>query len=246
MAVTASTEQTVSTPMAFSTRPRSSAMSAMTSRRDIGCVDSISGDRVRHELDRVLEEEKAPAILVSAQRLKILAAVHPALRLDESMLDSLKEVPDVEEDLPAVLLSLLTLRATAEERSELVTRLNMDARWRTLVEDTGVVAERLEALGNPLLRPSQMHSLLDGRAPAAIRAVALSSGDPGIERNLDSYLRKGLHEKTILRGGDLIAIGVPEGPTVGRLLKDLLAARLDGLVETREEEQTFVARRLQS
>ncbi len=215
-------------------------------RRDIGCVDSISGDRVRHELDRVLEEEKAPAILVSAQRLKILAAVHPALRLDESMLDSLKEVPDVEEDLPAVLLSLLTLRATAEERSELVTRLNMDARWRTLVEDTGVVAERLEALGNPLLRPSQMHSLLDGRAPAAIRAVALSSGDPGIERNLDSYLRKGLHEKTILRGGDLIAIGVPEGPTVGRLLKDLLAARLDGLVETREEEQTFVARRLQS
>ena len=68
----------------------------------------------------------------------------------------------------------------------------------------------------------------------------------GIERNLDSYLRKGLHEKTILRGGDLIAIGVPEGPTVGRLLKDLLAARLDGLVETREEEQTFVARRLQS
>ena len=215
-------------------------------RRDIGCVDSISGDRVRPELDRVLEEEKAPAILVSAQRLKILAAVHPALRLDESMLDSLKEVPDVEEDLPAVLLSLLTLRATAEERSELVTRLNMDARWRTLVEDTGVVAERLEALGNPLLRPSQMHSLLDGRAPAAIRAVALSSGDPGIERNLDSYLRKGLHEKTILRGGDLIAIGVPEGPTVGRLLKDLLAARLDGLVETREEEQTFVARRLQS
>ena len=50
----------------------------------------------------------------------------------------------------------------------------------------------------------------------------------------------------MLDGNDLIALGVPEGPRVGELLNALLDARLDGLVSTREEEETYVKRSLYS
>ena len=41
-----------------------------------------------------------------------------------------------------------------------------------------------------------------------------------------------------------MALGVTEGPMVGKLLEELLAARLDGLLSTREDEENFVRRRL--
>ena len=47
-----------------------------------------------------------------------------------------------------------------------------------------------------------------------------------------------------LTGGDLLGMGVTEGPAVGRLLRDLLYARLDGEVTTVDEERRFVLSRM--
>jgi tRNA nucleotidyltransferase (CCA-adding enzyme) len=63
-------------------------------------------------------------------------------------------------------------------------------------------------------------------------------------RYLSYYLSEVRSMTTLLRGDDLIELGVPEGPRVGEVLKELLTARLDGLVATREDEERFVRRRL--
>ena len=52
--------------------------------------------------------------------------------------------------------------------------------------------------------------------------------------------------RTSLKGDDLIALGVPEGPLIGNLLEGLLAAKIDGLLATRDDEERFVSRRLSS
>ena len=49
---------------------------------------------------------------------------------------------------------------------------------------------------------------------------------------------------TSLSGGDIVAMGVPEGPRVGEVLRELLDARLDGVVESEEEERELAARRI--
>ena len=43
-----------------------------------------------------------------------------------------------------------------------------------------------------------------------------------------------------LRGQDVIALGVPQGPRVGEALRRLQIARLDGEVKSRAQEERFV------
>jgi tRNA nucleotidyltransferase (CCA-adding enzyme) len=61
------------------------------------------------------------------------------------------------------------------------------------------------------------------------------------DRFLD-YLRRGRSLRPILRGDDIIALGVPRGPAVGEMLARLRAAKLDGEVRTRNQEETLVRR----
>ena len=62
--------------------------------------------------------------------------------------------------------------------------------------------------------------------------------------NLRLYLSRLRHVSTSLSGGDIVAMGVPEGPRVGEVLRELLEARLDGVVESAEEERELASRRI--
>jgi hypothetical protein len=50
--------------------------------------------------------------------------------------------------------------------------------------------------------------------------------------------------ESYLTGDDLLALGVPQGPLIGKLLQDLLNARLDDIIVSREAEEEFVRSRL--
>ncbi|MDH7571725.1 MAG: CCA tRNA nucleotidyltransferase, partial [Armatimonadota bacterium] len=52
------------------------------------------------------------------------------------------------------------------------------------------------------------------------------------------------HVRPCLSGDELVAMGVPRGPAVGALLRELLDRRLNGELETREEELEIVRDRL--
>ena len=48
---------------------------------------------------------------------------------------------------------------------------------------------------------------------------------------------------SILMGRDLVELGYPKGPIIGKILDELLRARLRGEVETREDEIKWVKKR---
>ena len=52
--------------------------------------------------------------------------------------------------------------------------------------------------------------------------------------------------KPSLDGSDLVNMGVPHGPEVGRILRRLRAAKLDGIVETPDAERALVMRLLET
>ena len=60
------------------------------------------------------------------------------------------------------------------------------------------------------------------------------------------YLDELRHVRPLLDGDDLMALGVREGPEVGLLLTKLLDAKLDGLVESVEDEEAMVRRALRT
>jgi tRNA nucleotidyltransferase (CCA-adding enzyme) len=73
--------------------------------------------------------------------------------------------------------------------------------------------------------------------------VAQVAEPPGIQAAIDHYLSF-RQRKPILNGHDLQQLGVAPGPELGQLLKELRAARLDGVVSNRSEEEAWVLARL--
>lgn len=213
--------------------------------RDLGYLDTISGDRLRHELARIFREAHAVRVLRLARDLGVLAAVHPSLYLDDRTLKRAEAIPaGPEVDSDMLFLAALTFNLDAGQREGLINRLNMDARWARVVRDTGAVRSALAALGAPQMQPSQVYMLLRPYDSAAIEACMLLADAPLARERLSLYLSRWRHEKPLLKGNDLIGLGVPEGPEVGRLLHQLLVARLDGLLSSREDEVGFVRRSL--
>ncbi|MCH7746263.1 MAG: CCA tRNA nucleotidyltransferase, partial [Chloroflexi bacterium] len=214
-------------------------------KRDISYLDTIKGDRVRHELERISYEERVESILKLAQDFGVLRAIHPALYLQNSTLKSLGELNAEEtSDSGLLFLSLLTYAAASDERPALIKRLNMDSRLAGVVRDTGSAKDSYDRLDNPELRRSQLHELLSPFAVSAIKGCSLAADNPVVARHLNLFLSELRHVKPFLNGDDLIAMGVPEGPVIGKLLKAILASKLDGLIATEEDETNFVNRNL--
>ena len=214
-------------------------------KRDLGYLDTIKGDRVRHELERIFDEVEADLALRRAQDLGVLSAIFPHLGLNDASARNVAGIETSSERISTLLYaSLLTYPLPEGQTPRVIARLNMDSRWSRVVSDTASVKALFSELREPARRPSQLYSLLSRFQPEAIRGCGLATDDSLIAGRLQSYVGDWRLVQTALTGDDVIALGVPEGPLVGELLNELRAAKLDGLVATAEEERTFVTRRL--
>ena len=214
--------------------------------RDLAQLDTISGDRLRHEIERLLREPLAPTMLQEAEELGVLRAVHPALHLPPDLLDKLREMGGVNrvED-EAVLLGLLVFSAPPPQVLGLVSRLNLAGRSSRVVRDVASLRRSLDMLGRPDVRPSAVAEVLRGLDEAAIKACAIAVHGSAAKERLEGYLDRLRYVETELNGDDLLRLGVPQGPEVGRILDLIIKARLDGLLSTREDEETLVRRSLE-
>ncbi|MEX2599646.1 MAG: hypothetical protein WD533_08330, partial [Dehalococcoidia bacterium] len=74
----------------------------------------------------------------------------------------------------------------------------------------------------------------------ALAAAATVADDPRARRVLARYIERTEGFRMPLNGADLMALGVPEGPEMGRLLRLLRDSALDGTVRTRQSAIAFV------
>jgi tRNA nucleotidyltransferase (CCA-adding enzyme) len=80
-------------------------------------------------------------------------------------------------------------------------------------------------------RPSEGVELARGATPEELVLARAMGADW-----LDEYVREWRSMGLEIDGSDLIAAGVPEGPAIGRGLKEALSRKLDGEIEGRDEE----------
>jgi tRNA nucleotidyltransferase (CCA-adding enzyme) len=94
-------------------------------------------------------------------------------------------------------------------------------------------------------RPSEIAEALE-RLPATVLAGAWLAATRPVRRRIEWFLRDGRAARPLLSGEDLIALGVPRGPAVGRHLSRLYHQRLDGSVKTVGDECASMKRWLGS
>ena len=63
-------------------------------------------------------------------------------------------------------------------------------------------------------------------------------------RSLSTYITRLRETRPMMKGTDLKALGVEEGPAIGEMLRELLKKRLDNEIVTKEEEEALVKREL--
>jgi tRNA nucleotidyltransferase (CCA-adding enzyme) len=205
----------------------------------LGVLSSLSGERLRHELDLILEEDTPVSMLSRAEALGVLKAIHPALpHFDPRLADFLDRFPDEILNIPYDRLSLgysLWLMNLPEDAIDsLARRLDFTS------ELSGVLVgvSRLKAKMPTLVtsKPSDWTFALEKFPPLAVYAVQLVSN----EQALLDYLSTWRYTKPTINGDTLKSLGLPPGPQYQKILSRLRAAWLDGEVSNEEEEKKLL------
>ena len=213
-------------------------------RRDLSCLDTISPDRLRHEVERILAEETPAKPLLRASELGVLAAVHPSLRAVARWRAVFQAVHTSGKASPLLYLALLAYTIQLKQAEGLIQRLNLTARQAHIVRDMQRIKELTRTLARPGMQPSQVYHLLRELAPEALDAGVLAIENAATRDRLRRYIDEWRHVRPALSGRDLLRLGVPQGPRVGELLDELKRGRLDGQISSREQEEALVQRRI--
>ena len=212
-------------------------------RRDLPMLDTISGDRLRKEFQLWLKEERCVEILVRADRLGVMAAIHSSLAGSGEFVQSAMGRSGQGSLDEQVYLGLLAYPLDQAGGERFIGRLRMPPRWATVVRDTIALKNKLSRFSDAIfakLSPPKLYEALAPSTLAAVQACALAAPNEEARENLDLFLEKLRHVKPSLGGRDLIEMGVLQGPAIGEMLVRLRTARLEGAVASRSEEVALV------
>jgi tRNA nucleotidyltransferase (CCA-adding enzyme) len=212
-------------------------------RRDVVMLNTISGDRIRHELELALKEECPEKVLRRADELGVLSNLHSSLRGDDWLAGKYewaRKLSTPESPSAWLYLALLVFRLNGEEIEQLISYLNLPKTAAQTLRDTTGIKARIEALSAPGLKPSSIYSHLHGYSQAAIIANLIAANSKVAEKHISLYLHKLRYVRPALTGADLKRMGVSEGPRIKEIMSQLLEARLDGKVKNKRDEERLV------
>lgn len=211
-------------------------------QRDAHRLAGISGDRIRHELARTLEETEPEKALEAAQAAGLLRAIDRALRWDTALSRRFARARKLGLASPAVYAALWGLRMPEADARRIAERLNLPNDLARPFLEGRRLSLRLGALARRGVRPSQIYEALKDFCDEAVAACRIATASPIIGGRLRRYTESLRGMKPELDGRDLMLLGVAEGPRVGAMLEALRRARLDGEARSRDEEVALVRR----
>ncbi|MFC1871191.1 CCA tRNA nucleotidyltransferase [Chloroflexota bacterium] len=212
-------------------------------KRDIPMLDTISGDRIRHELELILKEEYPERAIRQARELEVLAKLHSSLEGNGWLGDKFKEARELTYPNPppvGLYLALLAYHLTGEEIEQMILRLKLPRSLAQTLRETFSIKSKIKSLAASRLAPSHTYYFLHGYSPLAITANSIASDSPVAHRNIRLYLNKLRYVKPVLNGDDLKSLGIPPGPRIKEILKRLHEARLDGEATSKNDEERLV------
>lgn len=210
-------------------------------RRDLPSVGSVGVDRNRHELELIFQEEHPELALIRADKLGVLKQLDEALTADEWLAERYRRAREANERPSiGVYLTLLLYRCTGEVAQRFMNGYRFTKEQIESVADVMALKSRYTHLEAPEIRNSELVDLLSGISEDALDAFRAATDPKSVVERIELYVSELRHVSTCLNGRDLQDLGVPRGPELGKVLKELRRARLDGEVATREDEVAFV------
>nr|WP_321499307.1 CBS domain-containing protein [uncultured Dethiosulfovibrio sp.] len=218
-----------------------------------GLLGNLSGFRLRSELEICLIEPRPWPIVRRMDELGLLEAIFPGIKIGSRVAWALRRLSlstrrlgrdllPMGGDLWIATLSMLLLDSPSDLYHRVADRLCLTAKERELlslcVEDMGTMEAKLGGKQSPSF--STVVASLEEYSPVAVFAWAVSTSLWRFRRRLVLYLTRLVKIRPMLTGSHLIDMGYRESPAIGDMLRALLAARLDGEVDTRDDEIEWI------
>lgn len=212
-------------------------------KRDLDMIKRVSGDRIRHELERVLDEPQPEKMLLRANDLGVLQTLNPSIRANEWFMERCQKVRSgnpVSGSDNIIYLALSTWALSREELENFIHMLRFSGEQARVLRDLSELKRNLSLLEPQELLPSEICRILEPYHIQSIKASALAIDNAFIKQRLNRYLSELRHITPSLNGDDLKHLGIKQGKRMGEILRLLKNARLNGIVTTREEEEALV------
>ena len=215
------------------------AQTAQLLKRDIPMLDTISGDRIRHELELIFKEKQPALVIKRLGKIGVLPRISPSLKGDGWIAEKFDKARRLKKptQLASLYFCLLVYSFSKKDIEQFLARLNIPAKLSRAMRDTLRLKTSLPLLDKPSLKPSEIYYLLREYEPLVIQANALATESTTIHRYLQLFLTKLRYVKTSLDGDELKKLGISAGPKMGKVLQLLHKAKLDGEVRTRADEK---------
>jgi tRNA nucleotidyltransferase (CCA-adding enzyme) len=212
-------------------------------KRDIPMLDTISADRIRYEIECILQEKYPEKVFRRAQELEVLPKLHPALKGDGWLVEKFEQARKLCSPEPppvGLYLALLAYPLTGEETERLISRLRLPKSLAQDLRDTMTLKGKMRLLATPGMSPSSIYHLLDNYSTPAMMANSLATESPAASQNIHLYLTRLKDIEISLTGDDLMRLGVAPGPHIRDIIDMLHKARLDGQITSKQDEEDLV------
>ena len=211
----------------------------------------LSGSRVMHELQWIMNEEDPMACLMRMEELGIIEAIHPLLKLNKDRVQVLTELVKVHnwykllylepEITPWKLYMLgMTMGIKREQIQKITTRLHFtpkeEREFLQLRDMIGDALMKLMGWREGRSKLSRLYSILHPIPVEGILFLMARSKKEHIRRNISQYLSRLRYLTIEVNGKDLEAMGIEPGPIYTHILTRLKDAVIDGRVGTRSEQ----------
>jgi len=215
------------------------AHTAWLLKRDIHMLDTISGDRIRHELELIFKEKQPELAIKRLAELGVLTRISSSLKGDGWIAEKFDKARRLKKpsQLPSLYFCLLIYSFNERELEQFLARLNIPVKLSRAMRDTLCLKTELPLLDKASLKPSEIYYQLRGYEPLAIQSNAIASDSSRVHRHLQLFLTKLRYVRTALNGEELKRLGISAGPEMGKVLQILHKAKLDGEVRTRADEK---------
>jgi len=216
-------------------------------------IANLSAQRIRHELDLILEEWSAATALTRLAELDLLKPIHSALSFDKAAharladLDTYRglqhlspwNVTKGEQMNPSDLGWMLWLMSLSnEEITSLNKRLHFTADLLASLFAVSMMFKDLPSFVG--LKPSECVERLESFPVNAVEAMGYVIEDAHVKELFNEYISMWRYIKPHISGNDLKERGIEPGPRYAIILRQLRNAWLDGEVETEEEERKLL------
>ena len=211
----------------------------------------LSGTRVMHELQWIMNEEDPLACLNRMQELGIMEAIHPLLKLTRERIQILTELVKVhnwykllylEPTITPWKLYLLgmTMGVKRNQIGQISTRLHFTQKeerdFYHLRDMIGDALMKLMGWKEGTSKLSRLYAILHPIPIEGVLFLMARSRKEHIRRNISQYLARLRYMKIDVNGNDLQKMGIEPGPMYAIILDKLMVAKIDGKVETRTDQ----------